>query len=321
MKTSILTILLLSIYAFAFAQERNVVLVVNHQLNAAPLMFNVPQVSSAGGMYRLTRFEYYVSGIEIIHDGGQVKALPNTYLLIDPKESNQFSLGSHTIEQIEGVRFSIGVDAVNNHADPTKWPFNHSLAPQDPNMHWGWEAGYRFVAVEGMAGPSENMLTTNFQVHTIGDELYTPVQVMTSGTYQNNEILVMINAEYANALTGIDVEQGPQNHGSEFEALTLIQNMGSNVFSPGTPSDVSVETTVAKMRAYPNPASGHFTIECSMPDNTIVVLRDMLGRQVASATLTNGRALMRLTELAAESYTAVANDGKNIQSTRVSVAP
>lgn len=40
-------------------------------------------------------------------------------------------------------------------------------------MHWGWEAGYRFIALEGKSGPYVNQ---ELQFHCIGDEFYTEFQ-------------------------------------------------------------------------------------------------------------------------------------------------
>lgn len=322
MKSLLLAALLLVTHAFTTAQNRNVVLVMNHTLNGKPFAFNMPEAAGTGGFYKLTRLEYYISGIQIVHDGGQILSLPNVYFLINPSKNGPVSLGSHSIAQVEGIRFSIGVDAARNHSDPTTYSVAHPLSPKNPSMHWGWSAGYRFVALEGFAGTTTEMLTTNFQVHSVGDELYTPVQITAQGSVVGNELVVAINAEYANALTHIDVAQGPTNHGSEGEALVLVQNFGSSVFSPGTVSAVDVQSAPAtEMHVYPNPARDGIVVESSMRDNTPVVLRDMLGRIVASTVMVTGRATMSLSSLPTGSYTAVATDEQIIQSVRVSVAP
>lgn len=328
MKSLLLATLLLVTHAFTTAQERNVVLVMNHTLDGKPFTFNTPLVASTGGFYKITRLEYYVSGVQIVHDGGQILSLPDAYFLVNPSKGSPLALGSHSIQQIEAVRFKIGVDAARNHTDPATYSFTHPLAPKNPSMHWGWSAGYRFIALEGFAGTTAGMLTTNFQVHSVGDALYTPVQITTPNTVVENELVVTINAEYANALKNIDVAQGPTNHGSDGEALVLIQNFGSSVFSPGATSGVDAQNSSSvqsqpsvQLVAYPNPARDRIVIESTMRDNTPVVLRDMLGRIVGSTVLVAGRATMSLSSLPTGSYTAVAADEQIIQSVRVSVAP
>ncbi len=322
MKSLLLAALLCAVHAFATAQERNVVLVMNHKLDDKPFAFNTPQHAGTGGLYKMTRLQYYVSGIQLVHDGGQVMSIPDLYILVDPAAINRFALGGRNVGQIEGIRFRIGVDAAKNHADPAAYAFNHPLAPKNPSMHWGWAAGYRFVALEGFAGTTPEMLTTNFQIHAVGDDLYTPVQITTSGTIDGNDLVVTIDADYANALRGIDVAQGPVNHGSDGEALVLMQNFGSAVFSAGVTSAVKAQASMrADMHVYPNPANDYVVIESSLSDNTPVVLMDVLGREVAGATIVSGRATISLSSVPAGSYTAVASRNQNVQSVRVSVAP
>jgi len=324
MKPLLLVSILFAMYTVTFAQDRNVVLVMNQTLNGNPFALNTPQqLGTSGQAYKLTRLQYYVSGIQIVHDGGQVKSVPNTYLLVNPSSNNRYSLGMHSVNQIEGIRFSIGVDPERNHADPSTYPASHPLALSSPSMHWGWAAGYRFIALEGFSGPAANMLTTNFQIHALGDELYKPIQVTAPAVEQGNELVVTIKAEYQNALQGIDISQGPINHGGEGEALVLMQNFGALVFSAGTTSNVQseVRSEESRLNAYPNPAIDQLTIQSSLPDNTPVVLSDILGRNVAATVLENGSASFRLSGFPAGLYVATATDGATYQSVPISLAP
>lgn len=324
MKSLLFVALLFALHATTYAQERNVVLVLNHSLNGSQFAFNTPQqTGTAGRMFKLTRLEYYVSGIQIVHDGGQVTSIPDLYLLVNPSSNKSYTLGMHAFTQIEGIRFNIGVDPARNHADPATYPVSHPLALKNPSMHWGWAAGYRFIALEGFSGASANMLTTNFQIHALGDELYKPIQISAPAVLQGNELLVAIQAEYKNALQGIDLSQGPINHSAEGEALVMMQNFGALVFSAGTTSGVEAEVQNhnVPLYVYPNPAIDQVTIQSSLTNNTPVVLTDMFGRNVATTVLANGIAQFSLSGLPAGSYAVMAADGVANYSVRVSVAP
>jgi len=48
------------------------------------------------------------------------------------------------------LRFTLGVDSTDNHADPAHWPNEHGLSLMNGGlMHWGWNAGYIFFKLEG----------------------------------------------------------------------------------------------------------------------------------------------------------------------------
>ena len=47
------------------------------------------------------------------------------------------------------IRFRIGVDEATNQANPNHYAPNHALNPQVNGLHWGWQGGYIFMALEG----------------------------------------------------------------------------------------------------------------------------------------------------------------------------
>ena len=56
-------------------------------------------------------------------------------------------MGPWDIEGVRGVKLHLGVDPAHNHADPSTYASDHPLSLQNPTMHWGWSAGYRFMAI------------------------------------------------------------------------------------------------------------------------------------------------------------------------------
>jgi hypothetical protein len=48
-----------------------------------------------------------------------------------------------------GIEFTVGVDSAQNFGDPSQWRVGHPLNPTVNNLHWGWQGGYIFMAIEG----------------------------------------------------------------------------------------------------------------------------------------------------------------------------
>jgi cytochrome c peroxidase len=51
--------------------------------------------------------------------------------------------------EYQGLRFHIGVNEVTNKSDPHRYEPDHPLNPQVNGLHWGWQGGYIFLALEG----------------------------------------------------------------------------------------------------------------------------------------------------------------------------
>ena len=82
------------------------------------------------------------------------------------------ALSPHSTVQLQGLpnttfkslKFSIGLDGKTNHSDPNQYPPKHPLNPLLNNLHWSWQGGYIFLAMEGHWGPA-NGATEGFLYH------------------------------------------------------------------------------------------------------------------------------------------------------------
>lgn len=52
-------------------------------------------------------------------------------------------------QEFKAIRFRVGVDAKTDSTDPQAWPPEHPLHPDVCGLHWGWQSGYVFLAIEG----------------------------------------------------------------------------------------------------------------------------------------------------------------------------
>jgi hypothetical protein len=279
MRISILPALLIGSLSFA---QSDVYLQINHQLGEVPFAFDTEVTNNLGDNFSVDRMEYYLSEITLVHDGGMETSVPDTWVLVDGGVFTNIYLGSYDLISLEGIRFGVGVDPEHNHEDPSTYPSDHPLAPKSPSMHWGWAAGYRFVAMEGKSGAG---LAQTFQIHALGDVNYRLTEINTSGTWNEGVLYVALDGDYTMALKDISVAGGLINHGETGESITCMWNFNTDVFKAGEAtvalalSDVAASTT---MWMAPNPAqnSVHIQLNDLIPATASLIITDMQGKQV-----------------------------------------
>ena len=202
---------------------------------------------------------YYISKVKIVHDKGKVTSLDNLYILVDASKPTSINLGDLTIDSVEKIQFSIGVNTPQNNQDPTAWPEDHALAPKSPSMHWGWSAGYRFMVMEGTTGDGLNKM---FQIHGLGNINYFQTEVATSATKEGNVINIALDADYTKVLKNIPLWNGVISHGETDESVTALQNCRDYVFSPAGQalSKPSINHS-NEFVVFPNPSNGSFEVK------------------------------------------------------------
>ena len=275
--------------------QNDIVLNINHKLGGSDFALNTGAVNNLGHDFNVSRLQYYISEISILHDGGAETLIEDLWVLADASKPAAIELGNHNITQVEGIRFHIGVDSAHNHLDPASWPAFHPLAPQFPSMHWGWVSGYRFAAFEGKGGSNYNQL---FELHPLGNDYYFQTEVLLSATAENNQIVINLDADYARGLENISVNGGVIVHGDYGAAITALENFRDYVFSPSaTPTSTIDRTEAGRFSVFPNPSTaGTATLRLAAAGTSTfdVCITDMLGRRVAFLHSVNGEALLRV---------------------------
>lgn len=295
MKRNYYTLALLLTLSFLTTAQTQVNLNMKQMLNGSVFKTGMEGTNSIDQTFTVNRLEYYVSEIVLTHDGGKETPVPDTWLLVDPNEDSTFSLGNFAITKLEKIRFSIGVDPEHNHADPAQYERGHPLAPKLPSMHWGWTAGYRFVALEGKTGRNNSI---TYEVHALGDDFYYPVELITAIDAAASEINIEIHAEYSQLLRGISVSGGLIVHGSTGAAITLLKNFRDHVFSTpegGTNTlNVPEFEFTSTVNIYPNPSAGPIKLTYSGQKAVHVTITDLLGKQVQAFDLKTGTVSIEL---------------------------
>ncbi len=301
MKSLFTTIILAGLAITTFAQT-SVVLNLEHRINQTAFAFNDARSAPGGYEFDVSRLQYYISDIQLVHDGGQTTDVEDVWLLVNAGNDVDFDLGSHNVTTIEGINFYIGVGPDVNNADPSQWASNHPLAPQNPSMHWGWSSGYRFVAMEGGAG---NNTAFDYEIHALGNNNYNQVQITTDAIDNGGTLEIVVYADYARALNGIDVSSGLILHATNGQAPTFLDNFADHVFFPA--SALSVEDVAFKgsFDVFPNPTESNGQVSYSFEEdgNYTVRVMNVQGKIISSDRLTAKNGFYTLPEVAAGQYT------------------
>lgn len=265
-----------SIYA-----QNNIQFTINHQLSDVDFEFNMGTKNNIDHDFNVTRLQYYISEISIIHDGGTETAIQDKWILVNANQPTQVDLGDHDVTAVEGVHFHIGVNEAVNHADPASYPAGHPLAPVFPSMHWGWAAGYRFVAIEGFGSSDYNQL---YQLHGLEDDNYFKTEVPLMTTAENDTVSINIDGDYTRILEDIEVNSGVIAHGGFGAAKKALENFRDYVFTASSGSTATVDfSEITNFNIYPNPtANGSAALSISADKDLSyeVSINDVMGRQV-----------------------------------------
>ncbi len=134
-----------------------------------------PVVTSEGQTIRVTRLAAVLSGMSLRRrDGGTVR-LDGQFGAIEA-ESGRLAVPLSGIPDGDyvGLELQIGVPPEINHGDPGQWAAGHPLNPLVNHLHWSWQGGYVFLALEGRwaAGDGEERgflyhLGTDAQLMTV----------------------------------------------------------------------------------------------------------------------------------------------------------
>ena len=103
-----------------------------------------------GQTLRLTRAALLVSEVALRRaDGGTVR-LDGQFGLVDLGAGRrEFTVRGVPAGDFVGLEFRVGVPRAANLGDPGRWPAGHALNPVVNGLHWSWQGGYVFAALEG----------------------------------------------------------------------------------------------------------------------------------------------------------------------------
>ena len=104
----------------------------------------------AGNTFSISRLAYLVSDVALVRADGTQARLENAPAYLNPAEQrDSFALNGAETGDYSGITFCIGLGPRTNHSDPAAYPGGNPLNPLTNGLHWGWQGGYVFLALEG----------------------------------------------------------------------------------------------------------------------------------------------------------------------------
>lgn len=273
-----------------FAQTTNqVVISFNHKAGTEPLVLDQTVFSIWNGKkIKLSRAEFYISEMEI-HQAGNVNTpLTDKYLLVNANNpAAEYDFGQWPVGDAQGVTLHLGVPQSANHGDPSSYPAGHPLAPQNPSMHWGWTAGYRFMAIEGKVdNNNDGIPETTLEFHNLGDALYTTIELTGAKEVENGVLHLQFDLDYAKLFHALDMTGNLIQHGSAPINGKMMTNADTQDFitMPLATATDDVNAHSANIKAVPNPANTETSIRYNLPasGSLNLVLTNLLGQTVRS---------------------------------------
>ncbi|PWJ60494.1 hypothetical protein CLV98_101678 [Dyadobacter jejuensis] len=173
---------------------------ISHLVNGQPFQINKSFNDQEGNTYQFNEIRYWLSNIEFVTPAGEVVSVPNTYYLVenrdtlyyygttsnnqstmksDPKIREEVLVGNIPTGSYSKIRFSIGVDSVYNSN------FTLRAGELDVNQMsqvggWAWQTSYIFLRTKGTflaKGGDPLSDATKFIAEIGGNSLYRTVEL------------------------------------------------------------------------------------------------------------------------------------------------
>jgi cytochrome c peroxidase len=145
----------------------------------APLPLHTPATlhSVGANSLSLTRLSALVSSVAFVRPDGSFAQLEGQFGALDLASGrDRFILRGVPPGAYQGLQFLVGLRPAANHSDPAQWPAAHPLNPLLNGLHWDWQGGYIFLALEGRYARVDGSLG-GWSYHLARDERLTLVQL------------------------------------------------------------------------------------------------------------------------------------------------
>jgi len=119
-----------------------------------------------GSTLSVTRLSYLLGGFALEKTGGGWVELSDQFAWLDAATGRDgFTIGKIPAGEYRALRFTVGLDSETNTGDPAKHAAYHPLNPNLNGLHWTWQTGYIFLALEGMFSERGTQVPRGFSYH------------------------------------------------------------------------------------------------------------------------------------------------------------
>ncbi len=250
--------------------------------------------TSAGETFSITRVSYLVSDFALQRADGSWLELTNQLAWLD-FDQNRNSIWMEKIPagDFSAVRFNIGLNPNLNHADIAQFPASHPLNPNLNGLHWSWQGGYIFLALEGLWRNGAGELD-GWAFHLARDTNATRI-ILAAPLVVTNETKLELDFDLATLLNAPRPlsfsKDGSSTHSRDGDPIAdaLVVNLAGAFRVHKITSLTDAEIAVAhpkplylpkKFTPYPFQMSATFPIPNLPRDNPLTVERVELGKKL-----------------------------------------
>ena len=261
------------------------------------LALALPGVTRAAGTLRLefqaeenggseiTRLDWLVSGLALQRKDGSWAEGSDWFGFLSKAEGRfQVDADGVPAEDFRAIRFRVGVDAATDKGDPAQWPAGHALNPTVNHLHWGWQGGFVFLAIEGRA----NGASFSYHLANATEPMTVELPVEFRG---GGPVTIRIALDAAKVLAGVDpARDGNATHSRPGDALAvrLKKNAASAFRVAGIHYDLLQTAPTLKPTIARPPGTTPFSLEitqrfpqATLPaDNPLTAEGVALGRRL-----------------------------------------
>lgn len=272
---------------------------VRHTFQGEPLLLDSLRYQNAAGeTLSVTRLSYLLSGFAVEREDGVWVEVPDRYAWMDAAMRRTVVRFEDLPEgKYRALRFHLGPDPQANIADPSKLPADHPLNPNLNGLHWTWQTGYIFLAVEGhyRTGSSE---LKGYAHHLARDPNRTRIS-LAAPLDLSNDGAVLLDFDLGNLLNAprpLSFERdGAATHSRDGDpvAAALVANLSGAFRVARVLSAAPAANKVApvkplylpeKFTPYRFTMSGSFPVPDLPRDNPLIEERVALGKMLFNET-------------------------------------
>ena len=268
------------------------------QLNFVHLHENRPLLhdslrytNSSGETYSSTRLSYLVSEITLQRTDGKSLLIPNTVGFIDATRP-RLTIPNVPDGTYSSMTFHIGPDKKTNHSNPAQYTANHPLNPNLNNLHWDWQGGYIFMALEGHWRKPGATLPDGYAYHFANNENRTRIK-LEAPIKISRETNLAIGLDLSKLLKGLSfAKDGATTHSQPGDPVAArlranlpsafsILNVARAQQMPSQPRAKPIDLP-KKLTPYPITLPKHIPIPALPLDNPLIKERVVLGKKLFS---------------------------------------
>ncbi len=256
----------------------------------APLALHEKISLPLNGAVAISRLDLLLSGLALQRADGSWLESRDWYAFLSAG-GNRLTATADGVpdEEFRAIRFRVGIDTETNHADPNQHGPDSPLHPNVNGMHWNWQDGYIFVAIEGRWLDSASG-SAGFSYH-LGNDENAAVVAMPVRFRGGGPLTFQISLDAVQLLAGIDIARdGNSTHSRPGDpiAARMKKNLASAFSIRAVKTDVFQELTKAAppATAVAQTTPYHLEISQRLPkvslpaDNPLTVQGVELGRRL-----------------------------------------